>query len=337
MARLHLWVLLGLIAAVGPAQADAPAAAGDEFFEKEVRPLLVERCFKCHGGEKTRGSLKLTSRDAILQGGDNGPAAVPGKPADSLLIKPVHCDDTTRMPKDDKLSEKDIAVLTRWVEIGLPYPAAAANAGGFHITDEQRRFWAFRPVQVVPPPAVKDAGWPRSDLDRYILAALEAKGLKPAKPADKRTLMRRATFDLTGLPPTPEEVDAFLKDESPDAYARVVDRLLASPAYGERWGRHWLDLARYTDSFDARLAPGNEMDCRDAWRYRDWVIDAFNRDLPYDQFVRDQLAGDLVPGKDGASTDKGLSPPAFSPSATGAAATPTRTSCSPTSPTIRWT
>ena len=306
MARLHLWVLLGLIAAVGPARADAPAAAGDEFFEKEVRPLLIDRCLKCHGGEKTRGGLKLTSREAILQGGDTGPAAKPGKPDDSLLIQLLHRDDTTRMPKGDKLPDHDVAVLTRWVEIGLPYPASAANAGGFHITDEQRRFWAFQPVKVVPPPEVKDKSWPRSDLDRYILAALEAKGLKPAKPADKRTLMRRATFDLTGLPPTPEEVDAFLKDESPDAYARVVDRLLASPAYGERWGRHWLDLARYTDSFDARLAPGNEMDCGDAWRYRDWVIDAFNKDMPYDQFVRDQLAGDLVPGKDGGFNRNGI-------------------------------
>ena len=149
----------------------------------------------------------------------------------------------------------------------------------------------------MPPPDVKDTAWPRSDLDRYILAGLEAKGLKPAKPADKRTLIRRATFDLTGLPPTPEEIDAFLKDDSPDAFAKVVDRLLASPAYGERWGRHWLDLVRYADSFDARLAPGNEMDCGDAWRYRDWVVDAFNRDLPYDQFVRDQIAGDLLPGQ----------------------------------------
>ncbi len=287
-----------LLAAAARASAEPN---GDEFFEKNVRPLLVERCFKCHGGEKTRGSLKLTSRQAVLQGGDNGPAAVPGKPGDSLLIKAVHWSDTLKMPKDKPLSEKEIAVLTRWVEIGLPYPAgAAANSGGFHITDEQRQFWAFRPVHVVPPPAVKNTAWPRSDLDRYILAALEAKGLKPAAPADKRTLLRRATFDLTGLPPTPEEIDAFLKDESPNAFEKVVDRLLASPAYGERWGRHWLDLARYTDSFDSRiLTTGKEMDCQDAWRYRDWVIDAFNRDLPYDQFVRDQIAGDLLPGKDG--------------------------------------
>jgi len=171
-------------------------------------------------------------------------------------------------------------------------------AAGFHISDEQRHFWAFEPVKVAPAPQVKAKDWPRSDVDRYILAALEAKGLKAAKPAGKRTLLRRATFDLTGLPPTPEEMDAFLKDDSPDAFAKVVDRLLSSPAYGERWGRHWLDLVRYTDSFDARLKPGDEMDCGDAWRYRDWVIDAFNRDMPYDEFVRNQIAGDLLPSKE---------------------------------------
>jgi hypothetical protein len=299
MARLNLAMLLVLAVALS-APAAAPPTAGDEFFEKEVRPLLVERCIKCHGGDKTRGSLKLTSRDAVLQGGDTGPAAVPGKPDDSLLIQLVRRTDKMKMPKDKQLPDREIAVLTRWVEMGLPYPAAAATlVAGFHITDEQRHFWAFQPVKVAPAPAVKNKAWPRSDLDRYILAALEAKGLKPAKATGKRTLLRRATFDLTGLPPTPEEMDAFLKNESPDAFAKVVDRLLASPAYGERWGRHWLDLVRYTDSFDARLNAGNEMDCGDAWRYRDWVIDAFNRDMPYDQFVRDQIAGDLVPGKEG--------------------------------------
>ncbi len=304
MVRFLLSVLVGL-AALSPLRADAPA--GDDFFEKEVRPLLIDRCLKCHGGEKTRGSLKLTSRDAVLQGGDNGPAAVPGKPADSLLVQLLLRDDARRMPKGaNPLSDHEIAVLSRWVEIGLPYPAAAATAGGFHITDEQRQFWAFQPVKVTPPPEVKDKAWAKSDLDRYILAALEAKNLKPAKPADRRTLIRRATFDLTGLPPTPEEIDAFLKDGAPDAFAKVVERLLASPAYGERWGRHWLDLARYTDSFDARLKPGDEMDCGDAWRYRDWVIDAFNKDIPYDLFVRYQLAGDLIPGKDGGFNRDGV-------------------------------
>jgi hypothetical protein len=284
-------------AVAAPVCADS---AGDEFFEKEVRPLLLERCVKCHGGDKTRGSLKLTSRQAVLQGGDTGPAAVPGKPDDSLLVQLVRRTDKMKMPKGDRLADHDIGVLTRWVEMGLPYPAPAATlAAGFHITDEQRHFWAFVPVKVASAPHVKDTSWPRSDVDRYILAALEAKGLKPAGPAGKRTLLRRATFDLTGLPPTPEEMDAFLKDDSPTAFAKVVDRLLASPAYGERWGRHWLDLVRYTDSFDARLGAGDVMDCGDAWRYRDWVINAFNRDMPYDRFVRNQIAGDLLPNKEG--------------------------------------
>jgi hypothetical protein len=305
--RVSLLLSLAMFALGSRAWADPAPTAGDEFFEKEVRPLLVERCIKCHGGEKTRGGLKLTSRDAVLQGGDSGPAAVPGKPNDSRLVQLLHRDDTTRMPKNGALLEHDIAVMTRWVEMGLPYPSsAAANAGAFHISDDQRRFWSFQPVKVAPTPDVNDKAWAHCDLDRYILAALEVKGLRPAAPADKRTLLRRATFDLTGLPPTAQEMDAFLKDASPDAFAKVVDRLLASPAYGERWGRHWLDLARYTDSFDARLSPGNEMDCNDAWRYRDWVIDAFNRDLPYDQFVRDQIAGDLIPGKDGAFNRSGI-------------------------------
>jgi hypothetical protein len=176
-------------------------------------------------------------------------------------------------------------------------PCAAEPA--YRITDEQRRFWSFQPVRVVTPPTVRDATWSRSPIDRFILAALEAKGLKPAPAADKRTLIRRATFDLTGLPPEPEEIYAFLTDDSPQAFERVVDRLLASPAYGERWGRHWLDLVRYTDSFDARIlsGAGNVMDIPAAWRYRDWVVSALNRDLPYDQFVQQQIAGDIAPKK----------------------------------------
>jgi hypothetical protein len=177
-----------------------------------------------------------------------------------------------------------------------PAAAVAKQELGYQITEEQRRFWSFQPVKPCAPPSVQDNSWPRSGIDRFILATLEARGLKPAKAADKRTLIRRATFDLTGLPPTPEEVHAFLADESPDAFARVVDRLLASPHYGERWGRHWLDVVRYTDSFDARILSGDGsiMDVTEAYRYRDWVVDAFNRDLPYDQFIIDQIAGDLV-------------------------------------------
>jgi hypothetical protein len=281
-------------------QRQGTRAEGAEFFEKEIRPLLVERCHKCHGGPKVKGGLRLTSRANLLKGGESGPAVVLGKPDDSLLIKAIRYNDTPQMPPTEKLKARDIARLTRWVAMGVPWPEttrdqppAAGAKGPYQITDEQRRFWSFQPIQSVAPPAVTDTSWPRSGLDRFILAGLEAKGLKPAPPADKRTLLRRTTFDLTGLPPTPDEMDAFLRDDSPDAFARVVDRLLASPQYGERWGRHWLDVVRYADSFDLR-GIGGEMDIADAWRYRDWVVNAFNRDLPYNQFITEQIAGDLL-------------------------------------------
>jgi hypothetical protein len=285
----------------------AAAPSADDFFEKQVRPLLVEHCLGCHGDKKPRGGLRLTSRAHLLKGGDSGPAAVAGKPNDSLLVQALRYNDAPRMPPKQKLSDRDIAVLTRWVQIGLPWPEAGARpgppaGGAFTITPEQRNFWSFRPVRAAAPPAVQDASWPRAPLDHFILAGLEARGLRPAGPADRRTLIRRATFDLTGLPPTPAEVEAFVNDPAPGAFARVVDRLLASPAYGERYGRHWLDLVRYTDSFDAR-GLGGEMDCADAWRYRDWVVAALNRDLPYDRFVADQVAGDLLPWPGGLSRD----------------------------------
>jgi hypothetical protein len=300
--RLPGLALLLTALAAGTAAAGQPTPEQAEFFEKEVRPLLAERCFDCHGGKKVRGGLKLTSREAILRGGDTRPAAVPGNPDESLLIQAVRQDGDLKMPPKTRLADEDIARLSRWVAMGLPWPetpaTTAVQAGADDpFTEEQHRWWSFQPVKVVPPPAVRDQAWPRSDIDRHILAGLEARGLHPAPPADRRTLIRRATFDLTGLPPTPAEIDAFLADESPEAFARVVNRLLASPAYGERWGRHWLDVVRYTDSFDARIVSGagNTMDVPEAYRYRDWVVDAFNRDLPYDQFVINQLAGDLLP------------------------------------------
>ncbi len=302
LSRSILASLCVLALSAGPAASQAPTAAGAEFFEKHIRPLLAERCLECHGGgKKVRGGLRLTARAELLRGGDSGPAVVAGKPDASLLIQAVRYRDDLRMPPKAKLSDREIEALTRWVRMGLPWPEVRAGAGPakgkFHITEEQRRFWAFRPVGAVRPPAVKGTRWPRSDLDRFILAGLEAKGLRPAPRADRRTLIRRATFDLTGLPPTPAEVDAFLKDDSPEAFARVIDRLLASPHYGERWGRHWLDVVRYADSFDARLLGGGEpvQDITAAWRYRDWVVNAFNRDLPYNRFVMDQVAGDLLP------------------------------------------
>ena len=248
------------------ARAGAPSPAEAEFFEKQIRPLLAERRLNCHDAKKSRGGLQLTSRDLLLQGGDSGPAAVAGQPDKSLLIKAVRYTDDLKMPPKEKLNERQIALLTALGEArsalaGKRWSQRLSRAVRSGSLPSSGRFWSFQPVANPAAPKVKETAWPRSDLDRFILAKLEAKSLRPARPADKRTLIRRATFDLTGLPPTPEEVDAFLRDNSPDAFAGVIDRLLASPSYGERWGRHWLDLVRYTDSFDAR-GIGGEMALR---------------------------------------------------------------------------
>ncbi len=291
MVRPAVLTILLLTASVAAAD---PAPNGDEFFEKEVRPLLVERCLKCHDDAKAKGDLKLTSLDNLLKGGDRGPAVAPGKPDDSLLIQAVRYADKPKMPPTGKLDDAEIRVLSRWVEMGAPWPKAivlAAPAGEFRITDEQRRFWSFQPVKATEPPTVKDAAWNGSPIDRFVQAKREAMGLTPVGPADKRVLIRRVTFDLTGLPPTPQEIDAFLADDSPRAFATVVDRLLASPAYGERWGRFWLDVAHYADTAGETA----DFPVPQAYRYRDYVIDAFNADKPYDQFVREQIAGDLLP------------------------------------------
>ena len=289
-------------------RAAEPTGADAEFFEKEVRPLLAEKCGGCHGEAKPKGNLKLTSRAEVLRGGDNGAAIVPGKPDESLLIKAVRYQDEPRMPPKGKLTDKQIEVLEKWVKIGAPWPGAkaapAAPDGRFVLTDKHRQFWSFQPVRS---PAVPEVRTPKADIrneiDRFILAKLEAKGIAPAGPADKRTLLRRATFDLIGLPPTPAEIDAFLADDSPQAFAKVVDRLLASPLYGERWGRHWLDVVRYADARDLIQLPP-ESDFRESWRYRDWVVDSFNRDLPYTEFVRAQIAGDLLPSPNSAGFNK---------------------------------
>jgi cytochrome c553 len=283
--------------AAGPAAPDARQA---DFFEKAVRPILADQCVRCHGPDKQKGKLRLDSRAALMAGGASGPAVVPGKPADSLLIKAIHYHDSPRMPPKGKLDAEQIAVLTAWIEAGAPWPATEAKVrvtpGGpeFRITATDRAFWAFRPIADPPLPPVHDPAWPRRSLDYYVLAHQEAAGLHPAGPADRPTLIRRVTFDLIGLPPTPDEVDAFVRDESPDAFAKVVDRLLASPHYGERWARHWLDVARYGEdqahTFQARLYPNG-------FRYRDWLIRAFNDDLPYDRFVKEQIAGDLLDGR----------------------------------------
>ena len=270
-----------------------PSAEQVRFFETSIRPLLIEKCHKCHGVEKQWGTLRLDSREALLKGGDSGAAVVPGKPAESLLVKAIsHTDDDLRMPPKEKLSDRQIADLTRWVSMGAPFPAAVASATP-RLRDPNH--WAFRPPVEQAVPETPQAARSNGVLDRFILAKLDAAQLEPASPASRRTLIRRATFDLTGLPPTPEAISEFLSDDRPDAFARLVDRLLASPAYGERWGRHWLDVARYADSngLDENVCHGN------AWRYRDYVVTAFNQDQPFDEFLVEQLAGDLLPaGKD---------------------------------------
>lgn len=281
-------IAFGIFASWAAAGDTVPTQEQVRFFETTIRPLFAEHCIKCHGPEKQKADLRLDTRDHFSKGGASGPAVTPRDPKRSLLIKAVgYRDDELKMPPDAKLSDRQIADLTRWVQMGAPFPpkvGAAKNQDG-------RDHWAFQTPLNPPVPAVKKSSWPQSSLDHFVLVQLEAKGLQPAPGADRRALIRRATFDLIGLPPTPEEVDAFLVDPSPRAFAKVVDRLLASPHYGERWGRHWLDVARYADSngLDENVAYGN------AWRYRDYVVAALNRDKPYDQFLREQIAGDLLP------------------------------------------
>lgn len=276
-------MLLSALAAVLLAAQD-----GSVFFEKNIRPVLAERCLGCHSASSNpvMGGLKLDSREALLKGGSRGPAVVAANARDSLLLRALrHVDGTPKMPPGKKLSDAELAAFTQWVEMGAPWGAAVTSS------KPAAKFWAFVPPVSAPAPAVKNVAWAKSPIDAFLIAELEKKGLTPAKPADKRTLIRRATYDLTGLPPKPEDVQAFLKDESPEAFAKVIDRLLQSPQYGERWGRHWLDVARYADSngLDENLVYKN------AFRYRDYVIQAFNKDKPYDQFLTEQLAGDLMP------------------------------------------
>ncbi len=283
-----------------PGAASAQPAAV-EHFEKHVRPLLLEHCAGCHGKDgKAKGGLKLTTAAELAAGGESGPAVVPGHADKSLLVEAVRYAGDVKMPPKGKLRPDQIAAVEKWVKDGAVWPggtggpaATGGNPGG-GITEEQKRFWAF---QTVREPAV--AG-PRHPIDALVRAKLDAAGLTPAPPADRRVLIRRATYDLTGLPPTPEEVAAFLADRADGAFARVVDRLLASPAYGERWARHWLDVARYADSngLDENTSFGN------AWRYRDYVVRAFNADKPYDRFVLEQLAGDLLPDDPATREDR---------------------------------
>ncbi|MEQ9409266.1 MAG: PSD1 and planctomycete cytochrome C domain-containing protein [Fuerstiella sp.] len=280
---------------VSHAQAADPPSAGDiEFFEKKIRPLLAEHCFSCHssGAKTIHGSLLLDSAAALSKGGDSGPAVVPHKPQESLLISALHYDGDYQMPPKGRLPDAEIALLTEWVERGAPFPAGdkpAERPDGSINFEAGRRFWSFQPVSVQPLPPVQHASWPLQRLDHFVLAAMEGQGLSPSTEADRATLLRRLSFDLTGLPPTPQEVQDFLNDDSPDAWQTQVDRLLKSPHFGERWARFWLDLARYTDKTASWLDSTGE-----AWLYRDWVVDAMNQDMPYDDFIRRQLATDMM-------------------------------------------
>ena len=251
MNRIAILILIA--ASLGQRTRAADDRAGVEFFEQKVRPVLVESCYNCHSaaGGKVKGGLLLDTRDGLLKGGDTGPALVPGEPDKSLLIKAVrYTDENLQMPpKDKKLSAQQIADLEAWVKMGAPDPRTNGTAVlASPAAEAAKQHWAYQPVQSPQPPAVKNSKWVQSPIDRFILSKLEAKDLKPSSRADKRTLIRRATFDLIGLPPTPAEVEAFVADRSPDAFAKLVDRLLASPHYGERWARYWLDVARYADT-----------------------------------------------------------------------------------------
>ncbi len=267
------------------------------FFEKRIRPLLANKCYECHSADskELQGELLVDSRATLRRGGAKGPAVIPSDVEHSLLIKAVRYDDSDmQMPPDEKLSEAEISDLEEWIRMGAPDPRSHATKHFGKQIDiaAAREFWSLKPISNPQVPQVRDTAWPATDIDRFILAEQESKNLSPAPDADKRVLIRRLTYDLIGLPPAPEEVASFLADESSDAFAHVVDRLLDSPRYGERWGRHWLDVVRYADT----AGDNSDYPIPQIHRYRDWVIAAFNRDLPYDEFVRDQIAGDLLGG-----------------------------------------
>ena len=300
---LTVFVLPALLAASAGFASAAEmklTAAQSEFFEKKIRPVLANSCYKCHSAEaeKVKGSLHVDTREGLRMGGDNGHAVVPGDLEASLLIKAIRYQDSelAMPPKKEggKLPDAVIADFEQWIKMGAPDPREGKAVAQRTIDVEKgREHWAFQLPKKSAPPTVKNSAWARSEIDRHVLAGLEAQKLTPVGDADRRTLIRRVYYDLTGLPPTPEQVEAFVKDTNPKAFEKVVDKLLASPQYGEKWGRHWLDVARYGES------SGKEVNViyPHAWRYRDYVIKAFNDDKPYDRFLKEQLAGDLLPAK----------------------------------------
>jgi hypothetical protein len=301
-----------LLAAQGLRAADNDAQ-GIAFFETKIRPVLVKSCYECHSATatKVRAGLLLDTRDGVRKGGDSGPAVVPGDADGSLLIKAIRHADL-QMPPKVKLSVAVVADFVQWVKMGAPDPRTGRQAAAYKAMtlEESRSFWSFKPPVQAPPPRVQNSQWPRTDLDRFILAGLEAKGLRPVADAERLALVRRLSFDLIGLPPTPEEIDQFEKSairNPQSAIEELVDRLLQSPHFGERWGRHWLDIARFAES------NGKEDDIAfvHAWRYRDYVIAAYNQDKPYNRFIMEQIAGDLLPADSPAQRDEALTATGF--------------------------
>ncbi len=289
-----LVLLPGLCGMIQAQELGGPQKA--TFFDRQVKPILAANCFECHGGQSTiQGGLRLTSRAGILKGGQRGPAVDREDPESSLLIRAIN-HAGPKMPPGGPLPSEQIAVLTQWVKLGLPWSeeqedfgfAAQDDGKGPPEVEDAKKFWSFQSPKRPEAPKVNLDEWVKTPIDAFILAKLEAAGLEPSPPADKGALLRRAYYDLTGLPPSPDDVDAFLADPSPGAFARVVDELLASPQYGERWGRHWLDLVRYAESNSYERDGPKPL----VWRYRDYVIRSFSQDKPYDQFVMEQLAGD---------------------------------------------
>jgi cytochrome c553 len=299
--RLLFLALLGLVGSVAAQRSATAADDGIAFFEKSIRPILVQHCYECHSQEaaakgKLQAGLLLDSKKGLLDGGESGPVIVAGKPEKSLLIAALKY-ESYEMPPKGRLPANVIADFEKWVTMGAPDPREASSApvprrAAFQISPEDRAHWAFQPVQKLPPPEVRDASWVRDDIDRFVLARLEEAGRRPSPEADRYALLRRTTFALTGLAPTPEEIADFVADERSDAFERVVDRLLKSPEFGVHWGRHWLDGVRYADNIDK------------SGEYRRWVVRAFNEDLPYDKFVKLQIAGDLLPADETVPADR---------------------------------
>jgi Protein of unknown function (DUF1549)/Protein of unknown function (DUF1553)/Planctomycete cytochrome C len=301
LAKFSIHAFLSMAATVGFCRAeeksDGISPEQNQFFEAKVRPLLVEHCWSCHGPDETKGGLRLDSKGAFLQGGDSGAVVVSGKPSESLLIEAIRY-ESLEMPPDGRLSPENVEILTRWVEMGAPFPgsdnAPPPRASRERFSDEDKTWWAIQPVVKPTVPPIKSESfappdsWTKNPIDAFILAKMSGEGLTPATEADSVSLLRRVAFDLTGLPPSMEQVRSFVADPSPDAFERVVDELLDSPRYGERWARHWLDLVRYADSDGYRIDNYRP----NAWRYRDYVINAFNNDKPYDRFIQEQVAGD---------------------------------------------